>query len=280
MGKSILLWVIAFVLMSGLAIYQRMTGPTYPKRGDYTVNGTTVKYKFIRTHVDRENAEINFRIKDGNEDINAKLKYRRFKSYDSWHEVPMDKGTDKKGRTVYSAEIPKQPAAGKVQYEVLIDDGEGHWVPVVTEPVIIRFKGHVPEFVLYPHIFFMFLSMVTAMRALIEVLFKRDRAYLFGIITLVSFAIGGLILGPVVQKYAFDAYWTGWPFGTDLTDNKTLASVVMWVIAIWRVKKNPKQQWWIIIAVIVQLAIYLIPHSLLGSEIDYTKLEDAKQAVL
>ena len=26
-------------------------------------------------------------------------------------------------------------------------------------------------------------------------------------------AVGGFILGPIVQKNAFDAYWTGIPFG-------------------------------------------------------------------
>ena len=39
---------------------------------------------------------------------------------------------------------------------------------------------------------------------------------------LLLLAVGGFILGPLVQNYAFGELWTGVPFGWDLTDNKTL----------------------------------------------------------
>ncbi len=80
-----------------------------------------------------------------------------------------------------------------------------------------------------------------------------------------------MILGPIVQKYAFDAYWTGWPFGQDLTDNKTLAAFVLWVAAYFQVKFNPKKRGWVIAAAVLLLAVYLIPHSMFGSEIDFTQ---------
>jgi hypothetical protein len=93
----------------------------------------------------------------------------------------------------------------------------------------------------------------------------------------VSIFIGGLILGPIVQKYAFGAYWTGWPFGHDMTDNKTLFMFIFWVIAWWKLKKNPANKLWPAIAVIVMFAVYLVPHSTMGSEIDYTKTEQVSQ---
>ena len=34
-----------------------------------------------------------------------------------------------------------------------------------------------------------------------------------------------------VQKAAFGAYWTGFPFGYDLTDNKTVLMWLAWVLA-------------------------------------------------
>ncbi len=50
--------------------------------------------------------------------------------------------------------------------------------------------------------------------------------------------LGGFLLGPIVQKYAFGAFWTGWPFGEDLTDNKTAVAVLAWLprvtlLALW-----------------------------------------------
>ena len=50
--------------------------------------------------------------------------------------------------------------------------------------------------------------------------------------TLVLFTAGGMILGPVVQYYAFGDLWTGIPFGWDLTDNKTLIALIFWILAV------------------------------------------------
>jgi hypothetical protein len=79
-----------------------------------------------------------------------------------------------------------------------------------------------------------------------------------------------MLLGPAVQKYAFGAFWTGWPFGNDLTDNKTLVAVIGWLIAWLRVRKYPNRRGWAIAAALILLAVYLIPHSMFGSELDYS----------
>jgi len=91
--------------------------------------------------------------------------------------------------------------------------------------------------------------------------------------TIAFLAFGGLVMGPIVQKYAFDAYWTGWPFGSDLTDNKTFLGLVGWVVALLALKRSQSPRIWALGASIFLFIIYLIPHSVLGSEIDYRKLD-------
>ena len=82
--------------------------------------------------------------------------------------------------------------------------------------------------------------------------------------------LGGMILGPVVQKFAFGEFWTGVPFGFDLTDNKTLVTMITWLAAAWlSYKKKTSARVWILIAAIVLLLVYSIPHSMMGSELDY-----------
>ena len=39
MKKSIWLWLIAFLLTIITAVYQRVTGPTYPVSGEATIDG-------------------------------------------------------------------------------------------------------------------------------------------------------------------------------------------------------------------------------------------------
>ena len=116
--------------------------------------------------------------------------------------------------------------------------------------------------------------MVFSIRTGIEAFSRRHNTYIFTQYTVILFFLGGLILGPVVQKYAFDALWTGWPFGHDLTDNKTLVAFIFWAIALFKLIKDKKHRTWVLIATAALIAVYLIPHSVLGSEIDYTLIQN------
>lgn len=267
MKNQIIFWIMAIVITLSSVIYQRKTGPTYPVKGSIEIAGQAVNYKLLRSHNSTDDAVI--RIETNGADISGEYDFRRFRSHDEWQMLPMQKVNG-----ALEASIPKQPPAGKVMYRVRLVDGENTRHELTEEPVIIRFKGPVPATVLIPHILLMFTSMFFANRAGIEALARHERQFKYALITMLTLGLGGLLMGPIVQKYAFGAYWTGWPFGHDLTDNKSAVAFIMWAVAIWRLKKTPETAWrWVVIAAIVQLAVYLIPHSVLGSELDYTAME-------
>jgi hypothetical protein len=119
----------------------------------------------------------------------------------------------------------------------------------------------------------MFISMLVSTRAGLAAWVNSPTTRRYAWVTLLTLMGGGLVLGPIVQKFAFEAFWTGWPFGHDLTDNKTLVAVLAWIAALWRQRAKGHARGWFLAAAIVQLLVYLIPHSLLGSELDYTQLE-------
>lgn len=264
-GKNITLWIIAIVLTVGLVIYQRSTGPSYPVRGEVVIGDEVINYKLIRTFGGTEDALVI--IKTENEDITGSITLKRFKSYDHWSTTKMIR----RGNELIGV-IPNQPMAGKVEYIITLHS-IGKDYKLTEEPVIIRFKGAVPRAILIPHIFFMFVSLLFSLRVGLEIFFRGvDTKYYTGIVA-VTLLFGGLIFGPIVQKYAFDAYWTGWPFGHDLTDNKTLFVFIFWVIAWFVLRKKPQNKLWPTIAVLAMLLVYAIPHSVLGSEIDHTKQE-------
>ncbi len=265
--KPFLLWFLAVLLTLASVVYQRMTGPTYPLRGKVEIGGEQIGYKLLRTHETTENALIHIAVPDTQ--ITAIYKWRRYKSHDAWFVETLSSS-----QGMIKFVIPKQPAAGKVMYHITLIDKQGAHYKLNEEPVIIRFKGPVPDYVLLPHILFMFLAMLIGTRTGLEALFKGTKSQRYAILTAVFLFIGGLILGPIVQKFAFNAYWTGWPIGHDLTDNKTALAFIFWIVAIWRGAKSPKSgRVWYIVAAIVQLLVYLVPHSVLGSEIDYTTMD-------
>lgn len=272
--QKILAWVFAFIFMAGVAAYQRYTGPTYPKRGSTELNGTTIDFKLNRSFGGPGDADI--RVETEDMSIEGELKFRRYKSHDEWTTVDM-----KREGNELVAYLPHLPPAGKMIYEVFLQKGSEK-VMLSNEPVILRFKGSVPDFILIPHIIFMFLAMVFSTRAAISGIFKWDDTFTLSKWTTIFFMVGGLVLGPMVQYYAFGFLWTGWPLadGTlnlfkfgDLTDNKTLTGIVIWIIALWQMRRNRNAKYWAIIAAVVLLAVYLIPHSLLGSEIDFREID-------
>lgn len=264
--KSILFWTLSFVFMAAAAVYQRSTGPTYPVRGTITVGDENIRYRLIRTWEGDTDAIV--RLKAENTDIEGKFRYKRFRSHDSWSEKS---DMNRQGEYLVAA-LPNLPPAGKMKYEIYLGRN-GQFVNLTDSPPILRYKGVVPKWALLPHIIIIFLAMIFSTRAGFEALIKGKNLVKYALWTVILFGVGGMIFGPIIQKFAFDAYWTGWPFGTDLTDNKSLVTFLVWVIAWLMVRNNPQRRWWVLAAAVVLILTFLIPHSMMGSELDFTELE-------
>jgi hypothetical protein len=264
-----LVWIAAFILTVLLAVFQRMTGPSYPLRGSVTVpDGTRIDYRLPRTHGGAGGLDVELEIPETV--AGAALTWRRYPTSEAWTELRMKR--NRQGRAV--ATIPHQPPAGKVEYRIVVETGGGISPVPGDETVIARFRADVPAAVLIPHILAMFGSMLVASRALIESLRPSSpEPRRSVIVAMVLLGVGGLFLGPVVQKYAFGAYWTGWPLGHDLTDNKTLIAVLAWLPATVLAILGRRLRTAVVAGWIVMMGIFLIPHSLRGSEMDWSEGE-------
>lgn len=276
MVRNILFWLLALVITLASAVYQRATGPTYPIDGEAELAGYPVSYSLTRTHGGDGDQPIRLHTPKGG--INGALMYKRYKTDDAWTPLPLRLVGD-----TLVAMLPHQPPAGKLEYMLELEsDGELLRLPE-RETIVTRFKGAVPLSALIPHVIAMFLAMLISTRAGLEALRKKGHPRGYTLWTTGLLIVGGLILGPIVQNYAFGAYWTGFPFGTDLTDNKTLIAFIAWVIAIAAVwnresfEQKPIRRWFVVAAALVMLAVYLIPHSMMGSEIDYQEMDRLKK---
>ncbi len=271
MKSSITLWIIAFILTLAIAVYQRITGPTHPVKESITLNGINVKAKFDRNHSGDGDQPVIVELSSTNLDGN--LYWKRFKTSDDWNIVKMNR----EDKTLVSS-LPHQPPAGKLEYFVKIfSENSEAFLP--AKPIVTRFKGAVPDFILIPHIIFMFSAMLLALRTVMEIFKQQPKFKVLTIITVVVLGIGGMILGPIVQKYAFGEFWTGFPNGTDLTDNKTLIAFIGWLLALFAVVKEKKQKFWVGFATLLMFVVFLIPHSVMGSELDYSKLDKEKKQI-
>ena len=283
---GILLWVLAFVLMFSAASYQRRTGPTYELSGEFEVGGQVLSYELLRSQETVRQARV--AIPDPGDGATANLEYRRYPTAEPFTVVPMVAEPGEMGMAL-AAYLPIQPSAGKIEYlvKVLTASGEIRIPAMGTgadgtrggeDTIILRYKDPVPLPVLVSHVLLMFFSILIGIRVALGALVRPGGIGRLAWIAMSGMTVGGLILGPVVQKYAFGAYWTGFPFGYDLTDNKTLVMWIAWALAclvLWRRKseRDPIVRGTLLAATVVMVAVYLIPHSFRGSELDYDALD-------
>ncbi len=258
--KKILFWVLAVIITLGASVYQRMTGPTYPHDIKFQSAGKDYTMELPRSHGGDSGCPVEIVLP---ESFSGRIIFRRFPTNEPWDTLQFSRKAD-----TLLATLPHQPPAGKLEYHVELFK-QGDPVELRQEQnTVVRYKGSVPAWVLIPHVFFMFFAMLWSNATGLMAAGRLPSYKRNAVITFILFIIGGLILGPIVQKFAFGAYWTGWPFGEDLTDNKVLVSVLFWLAAILLNRKK-ERRWLVIVAALILFAIYMIPHSMNGSELNY-----------
>jgi len=264
-SRVALLWLAAILLTVGSAAWQRRSGPTYPVRGTVVLADESIVYRLLRSQNTGEALPVRLRA---SAEVSGEVDWRRYPADEPWQTVALARS----GEELVAA-LPSQPPAGKLEYRVRLRRGastiELPTASTASSPgAVARFKGAVPAYALAPHIAAMFFGMLFANAAALSALAKREQARRQAWVAFALLLVGGLLLGPVVQKFAFDAWWTGWPFGHDLTDNKTAVAVAAWGIALVRARGGRPARLAMVLAALVTLAVFVIPHSLFGSELE------------
>jgi hypothetical protein len=259
--KWISIWFLAVALTAVALVYQSINGPTKPKSETLWLSDEQVyKFRLPRSHGGNTNCLIELAIPDVS--INAELLFRRYPTNEEWQKVNLVRVGDK-----LAGFLPYQPPAGKLEYYFKFTSDKKVVRLPVSEQVVIRFRGDIPAGIIIPHALLMFIAMLLSNVALFLAIFGMKQFRLYSFLTLAALIVGGFIFGPLVQKYAFGVYWTGFPFGMDLTDNKTLISLVFWLLAVG-VNLKKERRIWVILASIVMVVIFSIPHSARGSELN------------
>lgn len=263
--KKGLFWLLAVLITLASAVYQRMTGPTYPLKGHVVVAGAAVKYELPRSAETRGDAEIALTAPAP---LQGWLEWKRFKTADEWARVELVREGDR-----LVGRLPLQPAAGKVAYRVALT-GNGESKTLTGDaPAILRYKDPVPLWILIPHVLVMFGGMLCATAAGLAALDKKRNPRRLVLWTVALLFAGGFVLGPLMQKFAFGVAWAGFPVGSDLTDNKTLLAFLFWIVALIAGRKGRPARPFVIAASLMTLLVFLIPHSVRGSEFDYSRLK-------
>ena len=167
MKQTVLFWILAIIITVASAIYQRLTGPTYPLAGSVKLaNGHEVSYSLDRSHAGGDNALVTVHTKDTS--IAGTLMWRPYQSSGEWQTSLMhyDGG-------MLRGELPAQSPMEKIEYQIALSfDAQGAILPL-GGPLMMRFKNTVPLWVIVPHVLVMFAAMLLATRTGLEVFAKQ-----------------------------------------------------------------------------------------------------------
>jgi hypothetical protein len=155
---------------------------------------------------------------------------------------------DKGERLSYALSILREGAA-----VARIPEDEGSFI-------LVKYKGEVSPAVLILHVIFMFAAFFFMVQSLWSA---------------VGILRGGWPLGFLLNYQAFGYLWEGYPFGYDITDNKTQVMFVFWLVSLLLVRgsflsRNEESDRLgarsfaaaVMVSFAVSLLLFIVPHSL------------------
>ncbi|KPL05103.1 MAG: hypothetical protein AMJ73_02330 [candidate division Zixibacteria bacterium SM1_73] len=183
----------------------------------------------------------------------------------------------KKGtRAWYYIEAQKQTKDGKIAVS-LPDKNSPNF-----KPILLKFQGNVPPYIILSHIFCLFGAIFfSVLAAFSAVDLKKgkgtmNKSVAFSLVTFIFLFMGFFPLGWALNYYTFGVLWEAFPFGSDVTDNKGQIAFLSWLVTLFLVKgtvlrKNPSKNLVsakgfsiaVIVSFMITIGMYLIPHSLI-----------------
>ncbi len=268
MSRGFLLWLAAAAVTLAAAAWQRRSGPSYPHREALDAGAGRIAVSLPRSHVTTPGggARIAVPAPGSGPETGGSLFWRRYEDGGAYSVSPLERDG---GELV--AVLPPAPPAGRVEYYLELRTVAGP-LRVPARPgqtVVLRYHGPVPVPILAAHVVVMFLAILVGVRTGLGALAGTAAPAGLTYATLGLLTLGGMLLGPVTQWYAFGAWWTGVPFGWDLTDNKTLLMWLGWAVAAVAVlRRRAGARRIVVLAAALMLAVYVVPHSVSGSHLE------------
>lgn len=246
--------------------------------------GMLIEHNTVPKQVGDEIPLISARVEGASE---VRLVYKIGKE-DVYQTVRMEPKAEE--GNVFEASIPLHPKGSKAWYYLeAVDRRDSREVKITLpemesgrpHPVRLKFEGEVPAYIIIPHIISIFAAIFFATLTLFTAVdLKRGRGTLtqsvkYCAITLLLLFIGFFPFGWAMNHFAFGVLWEAFPFGRDVTDNKSQIMFLFWLVTLIMVKgtflgKGESKNFitgrgystLVIVSFVATMIILAVPHSL------------------
>jgi hypothetical protein len=143
--------------------------------------GIKVSYSLDRSHGGETDHLV--LIKSDDPSVEGLIKWKRYKTNDEWQFIEMNYIDG-----ILAGYLPHQPPAGKLEYQLILKNDKQEII-IPAKPVVIRFKGDVPLYILIPHIIFIFAAMLLSNRTAFECFVDKPKLKTYTVWTFIYFSL-------------------------------------------------------------------------------------------
>lgn len=216
-------------------------------------------YDFELPVVQEENEKYLVVLNIPDSSIHGKVFYKLYNSPESWKENKLTRNHE---QLVVS--LPQEKANVKVQYYLQLELKGKCFFIAKNKPVIVRYQGLAPKYILFPQFTFMFIALIFACFAGILALFSLDSYKKYSKITFYLFTLAILILGFLVHLISFGHIILNPCMHNDLTFYKNLLIFLLW-LGIFQLNKKYNVRILVFLVAIATLLLYCIPQQFVFS---------------
>ena len=254
-----LLWILALLITCSAAYYQRISSPTYPSLVVIPVEMQKYPVTFIHSHTGKSDCPIILQI--GDIAVKGELSYRKYPSQSEMTKLEMKREGDK-----LVASIPNQSSGVKIEYQVELSKNGAQLKYSSLKPTILLFEGEIPKFPFFMNLAVLGLAMLLSSWTGLLALFGFGSSRFFSMLTFIGFVVGGFVIAPIVHKYAVNDWWTGFPIGYSLNNNKFFLASLVWLVVVVTIQRKYNKII-SVMAAILTLVIFLIPSTFVENEV-------------
>jgi hypothetical protein len=255
MFKKILLLLISTVIAVFAVFVQQFSSSDRPYYEEIKINNIDYSFKLPVYHEGNEECLIELSVPDTT--IKGLLYYKLFKSNHEYNFINLIRMNEN-----LVSVLPHQKQNIKVQYYLeLNSDGKKYFI-ARDNPVIVRFQGVVPKYVLFPQVAIMFVALIFSCFAGMLTFSHIDSYKKYAKVSFYLFTLSALVIGIIIHLISFRHLFVQVANNNDLTFYKNGIIFLLW-LAVYYVNRKSDFKFLTLAVSILTLILYCVSPNVL-----------------
>jgi len=251
MFKKILFLAIAAIIAVISVFIQQFSSSDRPYNQEIQINSIDYSFKLPVYHEANEVCSIELLVPDTS--VRGVLFYKLLKSKNDFKLINLIRMNE-----YLVSVLPHQKQNIKVQYYLQLNSAGKKYFIGKENPLIVRFQGVVPKYILFPHVVLMFVALIFSCFAGMLTFSHIDSYKKYASVTFFLFTLAALIFGLIIHLVSFRHLFVQVANYNDLTFYKNGIIFLLWLL-VYYVNKKYEFKYLTLAVSIFTLILFCIP---------------------